>query len=43
MKKGALFAIAALFAAAMAAPAGAANMMRVSITGEVIDSWCYIT
>ncbi|MEX2616695.1 MAG: hypothetical protein WD767_11415 [Alphaproteobacteria bacterium] len=43
MKKGVLFAIAALLAAAMAAPANAATGKRVSITGEVIDSWCYIT
>ena len=43
MRKGAIFAVAALFGAAMAAPASAQKMSRVSITGEVIDSWCYIT
>ena len=43
MRKGAIFAVAALFGAAMAAPASAEKMSRVSITGEVIDSWCYIT
>ena len=43
MKKGVLFAIAALLGVAMAAPASAATGQRVSITGEVIDSWCYIT
>lgn len=42
MKKGAIFAIAALFAA-MAAPASAAKMGRVTLTGEIIDSWCYLT
>ncbi len=43
MKKGAIFAIAAIFSAAMAAPTSAEKMNRVSITGEIIDSWCYIT
>jgi hypothetical protein len=43
MKKGVLCAIAALIGVAMAAPANAATGQRVSITGEVIDSWCYIT
>ncbi len=43
MKKGAIFAAAVMFGAAMAAPASAAKMNRVTITGEVIDSWCYIT
>ena len=42
MKKGAIFAIAALFAA-MAAPASAAKMGRVTLTGKIIDSWCYLT
>ncbi len=46
MKKGVFFAIATLAGVAMAAPANAATGatgQRVSITGEVIDSWCYIT
>ncbi len=43
MKKGTLFAIAALIAAAMAGPATAATAKRVKLTGEIIDSWCYIT
>ena len=46
MKKGVFFAIATLAGVAMAAPASAATGatgQRVSITGEVIDSWCYIT
>ena len=42
MKKGTIFAIAALFAE-MAAPASAAKMGRVTLTGEIIDSWCYLT
>ena len=42
MKKGAIFAIAAMFAA-MAAPASATKMNRVTLTGEIIDSWFYIT
>jgi hypothetical protein len=42
VKKGAIFAIAAVLAA-MAAPASAAKMNRVTLTGEIIDSWCYIT
>jgi type 1 fimbria pilin len=42
VKKGAIFAIAALFAT-MAAPASAAKMGRVTLTGEIIDSWCYLT
>ena len=29
--------------AALALPAGAATPERVKVTGEVIDSWCYIT
>jgi hypothetical protein len=43
VQKGALFAIAALFSAALAAPATAATAERVKLTGEIIDSWCYIT
>jgi len=43
MKKGVLFAIAALVSAAMAAPATAATGQRIKITGEIIDTWCYIT
>ena len=43
MKKGALFAVAALISAAFTAPATAATAERVKITGEIIDSWCYIT
>ena len=43
VKKGTLFAIAALFGAAMAAPATAASGKQVKLTGEIIDSWCYIT
>ncbi len=43
VQKGAFFAIAALISAAMAAPATAATAERVKLTGEVIDSWCYIT
>lgn len=43
MKKGVLIAIATLVGVAMAAPAQAATGQRISITGEVIDSWCYIT
>jgi type 1 fimbria pilin len=42
MKKGVLLAIAMLTGMAMAAPASAAGQ-RVKITGEVIDTWCYIT
>lgn len=43
MQKGALFAVAALISAALTAPATAATAERVKITGEIIDSWCYIT
>ena len=43
MKKGVLFAIAALVSAAMAAPATAATGQLIKITGEIIDTWCYIT
>lgn len=43
MQKGALFAVAALIGAALTAPASAATAERVKITGEIIDSWCYIT
>lgn len=43
MQKGALFAVAALISAAFTAPATAATAERVKITGEIIDSWCYIT
>lgn len=43
MQKGAIHAIAMLFGAAMAAPASAAVPDRVKLTGEIIDSWCYIT
>lgn len=43
MQKGILFAIAALFGAALAAPATAASGKQVTLTGEIIDSWCYIT
>lgn len=43
MSKGLLFAIAALFGAALAAPATAAKPERVKVTGEIIDTWCYIT
>lgn len=39
----AVFAWLALAACAIAAPANAAEGMRVRVTGEVIDSWCYIT
>lgn len=41
--KGALFAVAALISAALTAPATAATAERVKVTGEIIDSWCYIT
>ncbi len=34
---------AALLVAVTALPAGAATGERVKVTGEVIDSWCYIT
>lgn len=43
MQRGILFAIAALFGAAMAAPATAATGKQIKLTGEIIDSWCYIT
>ncbi len=43
MQKGILLAVAVLFSAAMAAPATAAPAKRVTLTGEIIDSWCYIT
>jgi hypothetical protein len=43
VKKGTLFAIAALLGAALAAPATAASGKQVKLTGEIIDSWCYIT
>lgn len=43
MQRGFLFAIAALLGAAVAAPATAAQAKRVKLTGEIIDSWCYIT
>lgn len=43
MKKGVFFAIAALISVAMAAPATAATGQRVKVTGEIIDTWCYIT
>ncbi len=35
--------VAALFVASGAMAAGAATPKRVQITGEVIDTWCYIT
>ena len=43
MQKGVIFAIAALFCAATANPGAAAAAKRMTITGEIIDSWCYIT
>jgi len=43
MKRFAFFAAAALLAGLVTTGAGAASGKRVSVTGEVIDSWCYIT
>ncbi len=43
VQKGTLFAIAALFGAAMVTPASAASGKHIKLTGEIIDSWCYIT
>lgn len=36
-------AAAGLFAAAYAGPAAAAQSKRVTVTGEIIDTWCYVT
>ncbi len=38
-----MLALAAVLAASGALAAGAATPKRVQITGEVIDTWCYIT
>jgi hypothetical protein len=35
--------VAVALAAAVNAPAHAATPTRVTVTGEVIDSWCYLT
>lgn len=35
--------LAAVTSAALAAPVGAAVSERVKITGEVIDTWCYLS
>lgn len=43
MSKSPLIAIAALICAAMAAPATAAKPERIKLTGEIVDTWCYIT
>ena len=36
-------AAAGLLLAGLSAPAAAATAERVQVTGEVIDTWCYIT
>ena len=43
MRRLAMLALAALAGVALASAAGAATPKRVQVTGEVIDSWCYIT
>ena len=43
MTRTAALLAAALLVAVTALPARAATGERVKVTGEVIDSWCYIT
>ena len=43
MQKGTLLAAVMLFGMATATPASATAPERVKLTGEIIDSWCYIT
>ena len=43
MRRVAMLALATLMGVALASAAGAATPKRVQVTGEVIDSWCYIT